>query len=116
MATWPASLPQYVLVEGYSEAPPQNTIRTSMDVGPPKMRRRSTAAVRPITGNQHMNKTQVAALDTFYVTTLNSGVDQFDWVHPRTQSAVDFRFTAPPQYESLGGTAWMVTLSLEVMP
>ena len=116
MATWPATLPSYVLVEGYSEMPPVNSIRTQMDVGPPKVRRRSTAAPRPITCKQHMTKTQVAILDTFYVTTLSSGVDPFDWTHPRTGASVSFTFTEPPTYESLGGTAWGVTLKLEILP
>jgi hypothetical protein len=116
MATWPPSLPQYVLVEGYSESPPENTIRSANDVGPPKARQRSTTAPRPFTLKQFLTKTQVATLDTFYVTTLGYGASIFDWVHPRTGDAADFRFVSSPSYESLGGTAWMVTLNLELMP
>jgi hypothetical protein len=116
MATWPPSLPDYVLIDGYSESPPANTIRTEMDVGPAKMRRRSTAAPRPFSITQFMNTTQLATFDTFFNTTLNSGSERFDWVHPRTQAAVEFRFVEQPNYEAIGGTSWHVSYNLEQMP
>ena len=114
MATWP--LTNYVLIDGYSENPPNNAIRSEMDEGPPKTRRMSIAARRPITVQKHLNKSQVAILDTFYDTTLVNGTIEFDWVHPRTGSSVEMMFTEPPVYESLGGTSWMVSMKLEILP
>ena len=114
MATWPLS--GYVLVDGYSEKPPDNTLRTEMGTGPPKARRRSTAAPRPFKLRKYVTTSEIAILDTFYTDTLYDGALQFDWQHPRTLSACSFRFTEQPSYEALGGTSWIVSLSLELMP
>jgi hypothetical protein len=114
--TWPASLPQNLEITGLQESPPNLTIRTPMEVGPPKLRRRATAGVRPIQGRQLLTKTQVATLDTFYVTTLAGGSLPFDWVHPRTQAAATFAFVSPPVYTPVGADAWYAALTLEVRP
>jgi len=114
MATWPLS--NYILPDGFSEKPPPNSLRTSMTDGPPKTRRRSIAGRRPITAQKHMTTSQVAILDTFYVTTLVDGTLPFDWLSPRTGDVVEMMFVEEPVYESLGGTAWMVSMKLEILP
>ena len=115
-ATWPASLPQVPNARGYSEAPPDSTIRTSMGYGPDKVRRRTTANARVFVAPLIVNKTQVATLDAFYLDTLGGGVDEFDWVNPRTGSAATLRFQASPQYTNIGADEYSVTLSLEELP
>ena len=40
---WPATLPQEILAEGYEEGLPDVLVRTKMDAGPDKVRRRATA-------------------------------------------------------------------------
>ena len=62
MATWPGTLPDYVMQSGFSETLPNNVIRTKMEVGPPKMRRRGTAAPRPMKWKLYMTTAQVATL------------------------------------------------------
>ncbi|QLH37711.1 MAG: hypothetical protein HWD60_00095 [Defluviicoccus sp.] len=42
-AVWPSSLPQKPLVDGFSETAPNLVVRSPMDVGPAKVRRRATA-------------------------------------------------------------------------
>src|SRR5437870_11881029 len=108
MAVWPASLPQTVFADGYKEEFPMNALRTQMDAGPPKMRRRYTAAFRPFTGTEIFTTAQVATLDTFFVTTLQGGALAFDWSHPRTGAAASVRFTKPPVVTSLGGGVYRV--------
>ena len=114
---WPASLPQDVLVEGYEETFPELALRTEMDAGPAKVRRRFTAGVRTLNVMSAMTRTQVATLDTFFATTTQGGALQFDWVHPRTGSAAALRFTRPPMTApEPGGQRWRVELELEVLP
>lgn len=114
---WPASLPQDVLVEGYDEAMPDLALRTEMDAGPAKVRRRFTAGVRTFKVGSAMTRAQVATLDTFFVTTVQGGALSFDWTHPRTQAAATFRFTRPPRTApEAGGQRWRVELELEIMP
>ena len=114
MATWPLS--NHVLVDGYSETPPKNSIRSEMGEGPPKTRRKSIAAPRPISVQKHLTTSQVEILDVFHETTLVNGTLAFDWIHPRTESVVEMMFVETPVYESLGGSAWMVTMKLEIQP
>lgn len=117
-ANWPATLPDDVLVDGYDESPPETVVRTEMDAGPAKIRRRFTAGVRPLKVTlDRMTRTQVAALDELYVDTLEGGALPFDWTHPRTLGDVTFRFTRPPRYRPIGsGALWNAELELEVMP
>lgn len=116
MATWPATLPDTILKEAYSETPPDLLVRTEMDQGSAKVRRWGTGNVRPIQGQIRMTQAQVATLDTFYNTTLEGGALRFDWTHPRTGASEEFRFAAPPTYQSGGGAIWRVQVQLEVMP
>ena len=44
-AVWPPSLPQGPRLEDLEETPPTLAIRTGMDVGPAKVRRRAVAGV-----------------------------------------------------------------------
>jgi len=115
MATWPGTLPDNFLQDNFSEKVPENVIRTPMDIGPPKMRQRSTAASRPISGNAYMTTAQVAIHDTFFVTTLSYGSLRFDWTHPRTGAAVELRYVNVPIYTPVG-VGWNVTLNLEILP
>lgn len=112
--SWPATLPQVPLAEGYSEVDGENVIWSSNDAGPPKGRRRSTADWQFITCSFSVTRTQLATAKAFYRTTLAS-VLPFTWTHPSTGLAANFRIrglsTAP------GGGAYVtMTLSLEVVP
>lgn len=116
-ATWPAALPPLVAVDGYGEQPPDTALRTRMDAGPAKVRRRFTAGPRPLSVRLDLDATQVEALDAFYVTTLEGGALAFDWMHPRTQAATALRFVRPPAYRPLSSdAAWSAALQLEILP
>jgi hypothetical protein len=67
-----------MLAPGYDEQPPDERIRTPMDVGPAKLRRRASAGVQPIKGTIRCSSTQRTTCDDFYRTTLSGGVLQFD--------------------------------------
>lgn len=116
MANWPVTLPQSVLQEGFGETLPDTSVRTAMDAGPPKVRRRTTAAVRPISAAIVVDATQASTLETFYLDTLKGGALPFDMVDPRTGVTASFMFAAPPAYVPLSGTHWRVSLSMERQP
>lgn len=115
MATWPASLPAPALGT-LRETPPDNVIRSKMDKGPDKTRRRTTANIRPISFTLKLTPAQTATLDTFYDTTTFSGADEFDYTHPRTGDAVKARFVDPPEYAEAEGVIYNCAISLEIMP
>ena len=114
MAAWPATLPQSPLVEGYSEETPDLVVRTSMDEGPAKIRRRFTANVRNITHNYLLTQAQVATLDTFFVTTLAGGALTFTFINPRTAATDTYRFRSQPTYVPVSGSLWRTRLDLEI--
>lgn len=114
-ATWPAALPQALLL-GLTETAPNLTIRTQMEAGPAKVRQRFTAAPRPVQGELVLTESQANTLDTFYVTTLAGGALRFGWRHPRTDAAVTYRFTEPPSYQQIGALQYRVAMKLEILP
>lgn len=115
MATWPATLPAPAL-NSLKETPPNNVIRTQMDKGPDKVRRRTTANVRPLSFTLKLTPAQVATLDTFFTDTTYSGADEFDYTHPRTGAAVTARFVSPPDYAESEGVIYNCSISLEILP
>lgn len=48
MIVWPADLPQHVLATDFTAGSREGRLATQTDVGPGKTRRRSSAAVRPV--------------------------------------------------------------------
>jgi hypothetical protein len=117
MATWPLTLPQAPLAEGYQESPGETVIRTPMDVGPPKQRRANTAGVKQWTVTWELEASQVETFQTFFEETLEGGALSFELPHPRIDgSAVTVRFVKPPTWRPVSGDAWQVQAVLEVLP
>ena len=117
--TWPTSLPQTPLLNGYAESKNINTIRTPMDNGPAKTRRRS-ALPTPIQCAFNMTATQVATLEDFVKNTL-FGVRRFNFTHPRLRTSVEARIVpgSDGKYYALsplGGGMWHVSLAMEILP
>ncbi len=115
---WPAGLPQLVTPQ-FSESSGALILRTPMDAGPAKMRRRGA---RPDVLNCafRMSTAQLTTLATFVNTTLR-GTARFGFPHPRTQTQVEVRIV--PQQDGalysdsyLAPNLWSVTLALEVLP
>jgi len=112
---WPVGLPQVFRSDAYSESLTANVLRTQMDAGPVKARRRFSAVNESIRGTMLMTRTQWTALRTFYYTTLGSALP-FSWTHPSTYAATNFRFVSPPAMVPAGGVYVIVTLDLETVP
>ncbi|WP_296741449.1 hypothetical protein [Mesorhizobium sp.] len=62
---WPSDLPQYVLVDGFQSGPRGNRLRTAMDTGPGKMRRRG-AKTKPVSCSITMEPDDLARFYRFY--------------------------------------------------
>lgn len=114
--TWPSGLPQKPLVDGYQETLPNQTLRTEMDAGPAKTRRRTTAAVRSINAAYILTATELASLETFYLQTLSGGALSFLWPRPRGTGTWRCRFKKPPAIAAMNGRAFRAVLELEHLP
>lgn len=98
----------------YTSAP--NVIRTQMDAGVAKARRRFTAAPETLTFNLVITEEQLQVLQDFVEITL-SDVLPFDWIDFRkpTGTSVTYRFTKRPSYSprSAAGNRWVAAIELE---
>jgi hypothetical protein len=117
MATWPGTLPTFqdILAESYQASMPDNVIITDMEVGPPKARRRGTAAIEPFSGTLRMTSAQLATFKTFYESTIFYGALKFDATHPETSAAVSMIFMGQPQ-KAPAGPDWLLSFSVGILP
>lgn len=116
MATWPSTLPQRATRDGFQESADGVVLRSTVDVGPAKLRPRYTAEVKVFACALVLDSTQVATLETFYETTTVFGTGPFDWVHPRTEAAASLRFRNRPTYSALGAGRFRASFALELLP
>lgn len=112
MPTWPVTLPQLPLQDGFSEKRPKNVIRTSMDQGKAKTRRRYTAGVRNFTVQLFMTTAQVAIFDAFQSDECYDNAISFTWVSPRTGESGSFRIVDEPSFVPKGPN-WIVSFAME---
>ena len=109
---WPALLPADFLAEGLLIQPQNNVIRTTMDAGPKKTRRRYTARTVKFSGKQRFDKAEFAVFEQFYNTVLADGVYRFNFKDPLKDEQAEFRFTEDYTSVEIGGF-FEVTLPLE---
>jgi len=112
---WPTELNGMILDGSYNETPPENSIRTKMDVGPAKVRRRSTSGIRPVSFSLFLTNANVVILDDFYDSTLSSGSETFTFYAPRTKASGTYRFVTRPTYAPKD-QGYIAKISLEKMP
>lgn len=115
MAVWPVSLPPPA-INTMNESPADNLIRSNMDKGPAKVRRRTTANVRPLAFTLRLTAQELQTLENFYDVDTYSGAEVFDYIHPRTGAPVSARFAQRPSWGDTEGIVWNVSVSLEIMP
>lgn len=114
---WPATLPQVLLVNGYQEGARDNALRSAMDSGPAKVRRRATAAARPVQGKLVMTAAELEIFKDFYADDLLDGSLRFSWMEPADGvTAVEMRFKEAPSWSAADPGIYEVNVSLEILP
>lgn len=115
--TWPNTLPLPIADNTASYAGPSNSVRTEMDAGIAKVRRRFTKVAEPFSCTLKLNTAQWAALEDFYDTTLQA-VLPFDWKDFRRNTTATYRFIKKPDAQFIQNSVdrWLVTLQLEKLP
>jgi len=109
---WPETLPSTLLMEGLSAKRNSSVIRTQMDAGPKKARRRYTASTKTFTGRMILDDGQRSVLDQFYHTALADGVLRFNFTDPQTLEVAEFRFAGDYTENSTDGL-FEIQMSLE---
>lgn len=121
MLIWPTELPQAPLRDGWSDTAPNNLLRSEMESGPMKVRRRGTAKPHVVACTYVFDDKEAALFENFALNTLAGGALAFDWWHPVLARYVRARLM--PEGDGLfskqywGGTyAWQYGLSFEYWP
>lgn len=117
MATWP-SLPN-PLVDGYTLSPVDQTVRTDMEVGSPRVRRRTSARNDQVDVNWRFTDAQMATFRTWFDSSDNcaGGASWFTIDLPIGATGMEShecRFIGAWQAQALPGLNWQVTAKLEV--
>lgn len=116
MDSWPIALQQLLNADDFDLQVGTTTVRTSMDVGPDKIRARFTDAVDLYTCSVMMDIDNYNDLIDFFKTTLNNGALPFLFNNPFTGDPEVFRFVTPPDLKPIGGRIFRVALALEKLP
>lgn len=117
MAHFPPLLPPLTSIKGFSGTEADNVIRTSMDIGPAKVRRRSTAA--PIIyklSHAAYTKAQLMTFLQFYRDDVAHGALPFTMDDPLTETEITCKFLSPPQWAPVSTDLFTVTVDVEVLP
>ncbi len=119
-AIWPTTLPQRPQRSGWKDQAPNNLIRTDMETGSAKVRRRGGDNQWKATALYVLTDAQRDALRTFAYDTIKGGALCFDWPHP-TRGTVRAEIIGGSDSlydEQLWGStnAWQVTLTIGYWP
>lgn len=121
-AVWPVALPQAPITAKVTGSDEPAVVRTAMDAGPPKVRRRYSAPWESWTVLLRVTRLQLETLNTFFRTTTEAGALPFEWKHFETGNQVDMRFRGPPQKRANAPRnagkldLWDVEFEVELVP
>jgi len=117
MNLWPSTLQQLLNSSSWDYKFGETNIRSSMDTGAAKVRRRFTHSIDSMSCTIDLHKDQYTTFDTFYRVTLNSGVNTFSFQNPLTGTVNDkWRFVSPPSISYIGGEYFRVSMNWELLP
>ena len=117
-AAWPVTLPPYPLQDGYSAGEPNGLISSPRDQGPPKVRRRHTAAVTPVQCSWKLSEAQKATLRAFVRDDLSGGALPFEWPNPESPGNTCMARFNPERLPTYApaGARWLATAEVWILP
>jgi hypothetical protein len=113
---WPSTLQQLISESNFGYEIADTALRTDMDIGPQKVRRRFTKSVNTMSGSIYVTTTEFTTFYTFYNTTLNGGTLPFEFEHPITKELKEWRFKGPARVQSIGGGNFTIDFTWEELP
>ena len=113
-ALWPSDLPSMPRAAGFGYTEGDNTIRSEMDVGPAKVRRRSTLRIDRYSVSLSLDDDQRVSLYQFRSAILEDGSLSFTWTHPITGMPCECRFVGPIAWARESGE-WVAAFEVEVI-
>ena len=116
MPTFPiAGDGECALYGSYSRnAPTRAVVRTQMEIGAPKTRRRSTLAMYQITAAYAVNNSALTDFNNWYRSDISMGALSFDWTDPRNGTVRVVKFAEDGYAISqLSPARWRIDVRLE---
>lgn len=113
---WPADLQQLLNQTDFQETFPDTVLRSDMNQGPAKLRRRFTKGVYGYTCSITLDFDDYATFRDFFNVDLNGGVNQFQFTDPMELVDAMFRFAGVPNITPLGGRKFTVRMAWEKLP
>jgi hypothetical protein len=115
---WPLDLPRFdeTLVADYEETLTKTSVNSEVDVGPPKVRQRTTVPIGEMKVGYWMSRDQVNILERFIDSTLQQNSRAFEATHPRSGKAIKARLKEMPRYEPKTANYFKVTFKIEILP
>jgi len=110
---WPAELPQ--CLDTYSEQAQPITVRTNVDEGPAKVRRRFSLRVVKAQASVVLRIDQRNVLDSFFYVDLDGGSKRFTFTHPWLGVLKEWRFVEAPSFSNDGPMAVPTSMVWELM-
>ncbi len=112
---WPSTLQDLINEQGFALNKGETVLRSDVDVGPNKVRRRFTRPIDTMSGVINLTSVQYEDFEFFFDTETNGGTLPFEFNHPITGVLTLFRFTGPVNYRSIGGGNFQVSMAWEIL-
>jgi hypothetical protein len=115
MAIFPSTLPD-PLLSGYSVAPTQGFVRSEVETGPARQRKRYSATPAKVTLKWIFTAAQMVTFRNFFNSDINKGASWFDIYLNVGDGYAPMQARFSTQYSAalLGANNWEVSGSLEV--
>lgn len=116
MASWPSTLP-LPQVPGYALKPAQAFLRTPMDSGPARQRRRFSTTPSSVPVSLMFSEAQLATFEAWHHYEISDGAGWFTitLANGKGLTACEARFSGPYEAVPNGSTLqWVMTANLEV--
>lgn len=114
MYGWPSTLPTYPDDGSYSETPHNLVVISRPEIGPPKIRKRSTSGPIRVEARYTLTATQAATFASFFNYYTEGGSERFIWPHPRLEYNVEAAFIDVPSLNNIGYDRYTVNVELEL--
>lgn len=112
---WPATL-RSPLLNTHQETLNRNEVRFQPELGPPKTRRRGTAAGSISRFAIAMTLAEREDLVEFFEDTTKHGTIEFTMAHPATGDTHQWTFEEPPEIQDMSFSTYRANLSLRRLP
>lgn len=117
MVAWPSTLPQtFSGSNTYQETPQNVVLRSTMDLGITKVRRRQTRSESKVSGVLILNELQTSQFSIFFSETLKGGSIPFSGHLTREGVTQNYIFAEEPSISHVGGNYYEVSMTLIILP